>query len=42
MHLDVGKSETMMILDAKYMGSCPTGMKPGDLEIDGKIVHGGN
>ncbi|HEY3809089.1 MAG TPA: DUF3617 family protein [Steroidobacteraceae bacterium] len=42
MHLVAGKSETVMILDAKYVGSCPTGMKPGDLEVDGKVVHNGN
>jgi hypothetical protein len=42
MHMNVGKAETVMIIDAKYLGSCPAGMKPGDLMIDGKIVSGGN
>jgi hypothetical protein len=42
MHINSGSSETLMIIDAKYVGSCPTGMKPGDLIIDGKIVSGGN
>ena len=42
MHINSGASETLMIIDAKYVGSCPTGMKPGDLIIDGKIVSGGN
>ena len=42
MHMNVGKSETVMIIDAKYLGSCPTGMKPGDLIVDGKIISGGN
>ncbi len=42
MHLNVGKSETVMIMDAKYVGSCPTGMKPGDLMVGGKIIPGGN
>lgn len=41
MHMNVGKSETVMIIDAKYLGSCPAGMKPGDLMIDGKIMSGG-
>jgi hypothetical protein len=39
--MNVGKSETVMIIDAKYLGSCPAGMKPGDLMIDGKIISGG-
>jgi hypothetical protein len=30
-----------MIIDAKYLGSCPAGMKPGDLIIDGKVISGG-
>jgi hypothetical protein len=42
MHMNVGKAETRMIMDAKYLGSCPTGMKPGDLIIDGKVVSGGH
>ncbi len=42
MHLTSGQTETVMIMDAKYLGSCPTGMKPGDLIMDGKIISGGN
>jgi hypothetical protein len=42
MHMNVGKAETVMIMDAKYLGSCPAGMKPGDLIMDGKIISGGN
>jgi len=42
MHMNVGKSETVMIMDAKYVGSCPAGMKPGDLMMDGKIISGGD
>lgn len=42
MHMNVGKAETVMVIDAKYLGSCPASMKPGDLMIDGKIIPGGN
>jgi hypothetical protein len=42
MHIISGKSETVMIMDAKYLSSCPAGMKPGDLVIDGKVIPGGN
>lgn len=43
MHMNVGKSETVMIMDSRYLGSCPTGMKPGDTVMpDGKKVSGGN
>ncbi|MGD0492491.1 MAG: DUF3617 family protein [Steroidobacteraceae bacterium] len=43
MHMEVGKSETVVIIDAKYLGSCPAGMKPGDLMMDdGKIISGAN
>jgi hypothetical protein len=42
MHMNVGQSETVVIIDAKYEGSCPAGMKPGDLMMDGKIISGGN
>jgi hypothetical protein len=41
MHMNVGKSETVVIIDAKYLGSCPAGMNPGDLMMDdGKIISG--
>ena len=42
MHMNAGKSETVMIMDAKYLGSCPAGMKPGDLMMGGKIISGGH
>jgi hypothetical protein len=36
-----GKTETIMVSDAKYIGSCPTGMQPGDRKnADGSISHG--
>jgi hypothetical protein len=40
--MNVCKAETVVIIDAKYVGSCPTGMKPGDLMVGGKIIPGGN
>jgi hypothetical protein len=42
MHMTVGKSEIVMIMDARYLGNCPTGMKPGDLIMGGKKISGGN
>ena len=43
MHINDGKSETVMIIDAKYLGSCPVGMKPGDAVMaDGKKISGGS
>jgi len=43
MHTNDGKSETVMIIDAKYLGSCPAGMKPGDAVMaDGKKISGGS
>jgi hypothetical protein len=43
MHMNEGKSETVMIMDAKYLGNCPTGMKPGDsIMADGKKISLGN
>jgi hypothetical protein len=43
MHMNAGKSETVMIMDSRYLGSCPAGMKPGDsVMADGKIISGGN
>ena len=43
MHAHEGKSETVMVMDMKYLGSCPVGMKPGDaITADGtKISAGG-
>ena len=43
MHMNAGKSETVMVMDAKFLGSCPAGMKPGDaVTADGKKIGGGN
>jgi hypothetical protein len=37
-----GKTETIMFSDAKYLGSCPAGMQPGDrMDANGSNVHGG-
>lgn len=43
MHVNAGGSDSLIVIDAKYLGVCPAGMKPGDLMMsDGKIVSGGN
>jgi len=43
MHMNAGKAETVMIMDAKYLGSCPAGMKAGDaVTADGKRISGEN
>jgi len=43
MHMNAGKSETVMTMDAEYLGSCPAGMKPGDAVMaEGKKIAGGN
>ncbi|MGO8830814.1 MAG: DUF3617 domain-containing protein [Steroidobacteraceae bacterium] len=43
MHMNDGKTETVMVIDAKYLGSCPAGMKPGDVIMpDGKKISGGS
>jgi hypothetical protein len=35
-----GISETTMIMDQKYVGSCPAGAQPGDLtNADGRVTH---
>lgn len=35
-----GVSETTMIMDQKYEGTCPAGMQPGDLtNADGRVTH---
>jgi uncharacterized protein DUF3617 len=35
-----GIAETTMIMDQKYVGSCPDGMQPGDrMDKDGKVIH---
>jgi hypothetical protein len=42
MHIISGQDDTLVIMDAKYVGACPTSMKPGDLMMqDGKIISGG-
>ncbi|MGO9426449.1 MAG: DUF3617 domain-containing protein [Steroidobacteraceae bacterium] len=41
MHMNDGKTETVVVIDAKYLGSCPAGMKPGDVVMpDGKKISG--
>ncbi|HWO31173.1 MAG TPA: DUF3617 family protein [Candidatus Acidoferrum sp.] len=35
-----GVSETTMIMDQKYVGSCPAGAQPGDLtNAEGRVTH---
>jgi hypothetical protein len=35
-----GLSETTMIMDQKYLGSCPAGVQPGDrTNADGTVLH---
>ena len=35
-----GVSESTIIMDQKYIGSCPAGTKPGDrINADGSVVH---
>jgi hypothetical protein len=35
-----GVSETTMIMDQKYVGSCPAGAQPGDITYaDGRVTH---
>jgi hypothetical protein len=35
-----GVSETTMIMDQKYVGSCPAGVQPGDMtSADGRTTH---
>jgi hypothetical protein len=35
-----GVSETTMVMDQKYVGSCPAGVQPGDMtSADGRITH---
>ena len=35
-----GVSETTMIMDSKYLGSCPAGVEPGDMtDSSGHVVH---
>ncbi len=37
-----GVSETTMIMDQKYVGSCPAGTQPGDrISADGSVIHSG-
>jgi hypothetical protein len=40
MHMTDSKSETVMIIDDKYVGNCPADMKPGDAVTgDGKKMN---
>lgn len=35
-----GMSESTMIMDSKYVGSCPAGAQPGDITYpDGRVTH---
>jgi hypothetical protein len=34
-----GVSDTTMIMDQKYLGSCPAGAQPGDLTTEGRTTH---
>lgn len=35
-----GAAESSMIMDQKYVGSCPAGVKPGDrTNADGSVIH---
>lgn len=37
-----GVSDSIMIMDQKYLGSCPSGIAPGDIiRADGTILHTG-
>jgi hypothetical protein len=37
-----GVSETTSIIDQKYTGPCPAGVRPGDrMTADGKVIHSG-
>ncbi len=43
MHRISGQSESITIIDDRYVGSCPADMKPGDAVTgDGKKMHLGN
>jgi Protein of unknown function (DUF3617) len=36
-----GIAETTIVLDSKYVGSCPAGVEPGDITYaNGRVVHG--
>jgi hypothetical protein len=42
MHEQKGSAENVTVMDMKYLGSCPAGMKPGDVIMpDGKVFSGG-
>jgi hypothetical protein len=41
MHSHRGSAESVAVIDMKYLGSCPTGMKPGEMIMpDGKKLGG--
>jgi hypothetical protein len=41
MRMHIGGTETSTVSDMKYLGSCPAGIKPGDVIMpDGKVVSG--
>ena len=36
----VGKlADASTVIDAKWLGACPAGMKPGDLRVNGMVLH---
>jgi Protein of unknown function (DUF3617) len=41
MHSHQGGDDSVTVMDMKYLGSCPAGMKPGDMIMpDGKVMSG--
>ncbi len=42
MHMQQGNAESVLVMDMKYVGACPAGMKPGDMIMpDGKKISAG-
>jgi hypothetical protein len=39
-HMKMGKTEAVTITDMKYLGSCPAGMKPGDVMASDRAKTG--
>jgi Protein of unknown function (DUF3617) len=38
-----GRTDSVAIVDQKYVGACPEGIEPGDiLDAAGKVIHHGN
>jgi hypothetical protein len=36
-----GRTDSVAIVDQKYLGVCPPGIKPGDIMDAGKVIHHG-